>query len=101
MIAGLNKVASALKGTDLENSVEIKKIKAMVSYMTPKERNDPSILNGSRKKRIALGCGLEVAEINRILKRFDQVKDLAKKMSSKGGVAHLLQTLQQTGMPKR
>ncbi|BDR27381.1 hypothetical protein HSHS1_01420 [Helicobacter suis HS1] len=65
------------------------------------ERNDPSILNGSRKKRIALGCGLEVAEINRILKRFDQVKDLAKKMSSKGGVAHLLQTLQQTRMPKR
>ncbi|WP_163555320.1 signal recognition particle protein [Helicobacter suis] len=101
MIPGLNNVASALKGTDLENSVEIKKIKAMVSSMTPKERNDPSILNGSRKKRIALGCGLEVAEINRILKRFDQVKDLAKKMSSKGGVAHLLQTLQQTGMPKR
>ncbi|WP_120955902.1 signal recognition particle protein [Helicobacter mehlei] len=97
MIPGLSNVAGALKNTDLENSAEIKKIKAMVASMTAKERDNPSILNGSRKKRIALGAGLEVAEINRILKRFDQASQLAKKMSSKGGVANLLQMLQQQG----
>ncbi|CCF80263.1 Signal recognition particle, subunit Ffh SRP54 (TC 3.A.5.1.1) [Helicobacter bizzozeronii CCUG 35545] len=84
MIPGLSNVAGALKNTDLENSAEIKKIKAMVASMTAKERDNPSILNGSRKKRIALGAGLEVAEINRILKRFDQASQLAKKNELKG-----------------
>ncbi|WP_120945727.1 signal recognition particle protein [Helicobacter labacensis] len=97
MIPGLGNIAGALKGTDLENSAEIKKIKAMLSSMTAKEREDPSLLNGSRKKRIALGSGLEVAEINRILKRFDQAAQLAKKLSAKGGVSNLLQMLQQQG----
>ncbi|BDQ27840.1 signal recognition particle protein [Helicobacter heilmannii] len=101
MIPGLSGVAGALKGTDLENSAEIKKIKAMVASMTAKERDNPTILNGSRKKRIALGSGLEVAEINRILKRFDQASQLAKKLSSKGGVANLLQMLQQAQPPQR
>ncbi|BDQ28856.1 signal recognition particle protein [Helicobacter ailurogastricus] len=101
MIPGLSGVAGALKGTDLENSAEIKRIKAMVNSMTAKERDNPSLLNGSRKKRIALGSGLEVAEINRILKRFDQASQLAKKLSSKGGVANLLQMLQQNQPPQR
>ncbi|BCZ18407.1 Signal recognition particle protein [Helicobacter sp. NHP19-012] len=100
MIPGLSGVAGALKGTDLENSAEIKKIKAMVNSMTAKERDNPSILNGSRKKRIALGSGLDVAEINRILKRFDQASQLAKKLSSKGGVANLLHMLQQNQPPR-
>ncbi|WP_121020346.1 signal recognition particle protein [Helicobacter vulpis] len=97
MIPGLGNVASALKGTDLENSTELKKIKAMLSSMTAKERQDPHLLNGSRKKRIAQGAGLEVAEINRILKRFEQAAQLAKKLSAKGGVSNLLQMLQQQG----
>ncbi|CRF47882.1 Signal recognition particle, subunit Ffh SRP54 (TC 3.A.5.1.1) [Helicobacter heilmannii] len=101
MIPGLSGVAGALKDTDLENSAEIKKIKAMVASMTAKERDNPALLNGSRKKRIALGSGLEVAEINRILKRFDQASQLAKKLSSKGGVANLLQMLQQAQPPQR
>ncbi|PUD43591.1 signal recognition particle protein, partial [Helicobacter pylori] len=69
MIPGLGNMASALKDTDLESSLEVKKIKAMVNSMTKKERENPEILNGSRRKRIALGSGLEVSEINRIIKR--------------------------------
>ncbi|WP_104750020.1 signal recognition particle protein [Helicobacter cynogastricus] len=97
MIPGLSGVAGTLKGMDLENSTEIKKIKAMVASMTAKERENPSILNGSRKKRIALGAGLDVAEINRILKRFEQMGQFAKKLSAKGAIPNFLQTLQKKG----
>ncbi|MFC3847732.1 signal recognition particle protein [Helicobacter baculiformis] len=95
MLPGLNGIASALKGTDLESSIELKKIKAMLSSMTAKEREDPNLLNGSRKKRIAQGAGLEVAEVNRILKRFEQVSQIAKKLTSKSGVSNFLHVLQQ------
>ncbi|RVZ11480.1 signal recognition particle protein, partial [Helicobacter pylori] len=81
MIPGLGNMASALKDTDLESSLEVKKIKAMVNSMTKKERENPEILNGSRRKRIALGSGLEVSEINRIIKRFDQASKMAKRLT--------------------
>ncbi|WP_121756287.1 signal recognition particle protein [Helicobacter felis] len=97
MIPGLSGVAGTLKGMDLENSTEIKRIKAMVSSMTAKERENPAILNGSRKKRIALGAGLDVAEINRILKRFEQMGQFAKKLSAKGAIPNFLQALQKKG----
>ncbi|CAM2751796.1 signal recognition particle protein [Helicobacter felis] len=97
MIPGLSGVAGTLKGMDLENSTEIKKIKAMVASMTAKERENPAILNGSRKKRIALGAGLDVAEINRILKRFEQMGQFAKKLSAKGAIPNFLQALQKKG----
>ena len=95
MIPGLGNMASALKGVDLENSVEIKNIKAMVNSMTPKERENPDILNGSRRKRIALGCGLEVSDINRIIKQFDAAAKMAKKISNKGGMNNLMSLMGQ------
>ena len=49
--------------------------------MTPKERRSPKILNASRKKRIAKGCGMEVQDINRLLKQFDATKKMMKQMS--------------------
>ena len=49
--------------------------------MTPLERENPQILNASRKKRIAAGCGLEVVDVNRLLKQFDMMQQLTKQMS--------------------
>lgn len=90
MIPGLSQVAGGLKNIDLDNSKEIKNIRAMVDSMTKKERADVSLLNGSRRKRIAQGAGLEVADINRIVKQFDNVAKMAKRFSGKGGMQELM-----------
>ena len=100
MIPGLGNMASALKNVDLENSSEIKNIKAMVNSMTPKERENPDLLNGSRRKRIAQGCGLEVSDINRIIKQFDNAAKMAKRFSSKGGMQELISMMGQARQPR-
>ena len=86
MIPGLSQVAGQLKDVDLDNSRELKNIRAMVNSMTKKERENPDLLNGSRRKRIAQGAGLEVADINRIIKQFDMAAKMAKKFSQKGSM---------------
>ena len=55
--------------------------KAIIRSMTPKERENPQILNASRKKRIAAGCGLEVVDVNRLLKSFEMLQQMTKAMS--------------------
>lgn len=70
MIPGLSQMAGPIKDMDFENSAEIKRIKALIGSMTPKEREDPELLNASRKKRLAKGSGLDEVQINRILKQF-------------------------------
>ena len=54
---------------------------AIILSMTPLERENPQILNASRKKRIAAGCGLEVVDVNRLLKQFDMMQQLTKQMT--------------------
>lgn len=102
MIPGLGGMAGALKNVDLDNSKEIKNIRSMVNSMTKKERISPDLLNGSRRKRIAQGAGLDVADVNRIIKQFDNASKMAKKLSSKGGVQNLMNMMQQMrgGFPK-
>ena len=53
--------------------------------MTPAERENPEIINASRKKRIAAGCGLKVEDVNRLLKSFEQMKTMMKKVPGFGG----------------
>jgi signal recognition particle subunit SRP54 len=53
--------------------------------MTPQERENPSILNSSRKKRIAAGCGLQVVSVNRLLKEFEMMQQMTKQMSKMAG----------------
>lgn len=95
MIPGLSGMAGALKNVDLDNSQEIKNIRSMVNSMTQKERENPDILNGSRRKRIAQGCGLEVSDINRIIKQFDNASKMAKRLSNKEGMHKMLEMMQQ------
>jgi signal recognition particle subunit SRP54 len=89
MIPGMGGMASALKDFDLENSGELKRIKALVSSMTMKEREDPELLNNSRKARLAMGCGLNIVDVNRILKQFKNASKMAKKFSGKQGMKDL------------
>lgn len=103
MIPGLSSMAPALKDMDFENSVELKRIKALISSMTPKEREDPELMNASRKRRISLGSGLSEVQVNKILKQFKNASKMAKQLSSKGGMKGLQNMLSQMGpggMPK-
>lgn len=95
MIPGMGGMASALKDFDLENSTQLKQIKALVSSMTVKEREDPELLNNSRKARLAKGCGLDIIEVNRILKQFKNASKMAKKFSGKQGMKDLQSMLGQ------
>lgn len=98
MLPGLGNMAGALKDIDLDNSKEIKQIRAMVNSMTPKERENPDLLNGSRKKRIALGAGVDVSDVNRFLKQFENAAKMAKRFSSKGGMSDLMALMKDARM---
>jgi signal recognition particle subunit SRP54 len=89
MIPGMGGMASALKDFDLENSGQLKQIKALVSSMTMKEREDPELLNNSRKARLAKGCGLDIIQVNQILKQFKNASKMAKRFSGKSGMKDL------------
>jgi len=99
MIPGMSGMAGKLKDMDLENSTEIRRIKAMISSMTKKERENPDLLNNSRKRRIAEGAGLSQLEVNRFLKQFKNAAKMAKKFSGKKGMQDLQNMLSQQNMP--
>jgi signal recognition particle subunit SRP54 len=61
------------------------KIEAIIRSMTLAERNDPSLINGGRRKRIAAGSGSTIQDVNRLVKQFDQVRKLMKQMSGGKG----------------
>ncbi len=81
MIPGASK---ALKGVDIDDDA-FKGIEAIIHSMTPEERANPSILNASRKKRIAKGSGTSVQEVNQLLKQFNQMSKMMKMMQGGGG----------------
>ncbi|MCV3370449.1 signal recognition particle protein [Campylobacter lari] len=100
MIPGLSSMAANIKDIDLDNSKEIIHIKAMISSMTPKERENPDLLNNARKRRIAEGAGLSQMEVNRFLKQFSNAAKLAKKFSNKKGMENFMNMLQQAKRPQ-
>ena len=80
MLPGVN--ASALKGAQVDDKATVK-TEAVILSMTPAERDNPDMLNSSRKKRIAAGCGLQVVDVNRVLKQYDTMRQMMKQMSGK------------------
>lgn len=78
MMPGVN--ASALEDAEIDGKL-LGSTEAIILSMTPEERENPSLLNSSRKKRIAAGSGLQVVDINRMLKQFDMMQQMAKQMS--------------------
>ena len=95
MIPGLSNVANQIKDIDLDNSKEILHIKAMINSMTQKERENPDLLNNSRKRRLAAGSGLSQVEVNRFLKQFENASKIAKRFSGKEGLKGLGNLLNQ------
>ncbi|MCB4743697.1 MAG: signal recognition particle protein [Sulfurovum sp.] len=95
MIPGMGNMAKQIGDMDLENSKEIKMIKAMVASMTPKERENPDLLNNMRKRRIAMGAGLDQMQVNRILKQFKSAAKMTKKLAGKGGMKQMQDMMNQ------
>ncbi|MGS0726191.1 signal recognition particle protein, partial [Shewanella sp. 0m-11] len=62
----------------------------IINSMTPGERQRPDIIKGSRKRRIALGSGTQIQDVNRLLKQFTQMQKMMKKMSAKGGMKKMM-----------
>ncbi len=78
--------AGKLKITDEDvNEIELEKNKAIIRSMTPAERSNPKILNYQRRRRIAAGSGTQVQDVNKLIKQFEQSKDMMKRFSGKRG----------------
>lgn len=83
MIPGMGGLKKKLGDVDIDmNSKEIKHIEAIIRAMTPEEKRNTKIINGSRRKRIAMGSGTKVQEVNKLLKQFEEMKKMMKKMSN-------------------
>ncbi|MCC8167763.1 MAG: signal recognition particle protein [Clostridiales bacterium] len=82
MMPGMGVKASDIDTDEAEKNM--KRIEAIIYSMTPQERKDPNLLNPSRKFRIAKGAGVEVAEVNRLIKQFEQMKKMMKQMPGQG-----------------
>ena len=78
-------IGRQLKGAQLLDDGSLGKVEAIIRSMTPKERRKPDIITGSRKRRIAAGSGTSVMEVNRLLKQFDQSRQMMKQMTGKMG----------------
>ncbi len=83
MIPGLSKLQSKLNAADIDNKI-IKHQEAIILSMTPKERKNPDILKAARKQRIAAGAGVQVSDVNRLLKQFDQMAQVMKYFKKAG-----------------
>lgn len=85
MIPGMGK---ALKNVDIDDDA-FKGIEAIIQSMTPYERANPAVLNGSRRKRIALGSGTDIQEVNRLIKQFDDTRKMMINITTNGGAKNL------------
>ena len=93
-LPGMPGMAEKLK--DKVNDKEMSRMVGIINSMTPKERAFPDIIKGSRKRRIAAGCGLQVQDVNRLIKQQMQMKRMMKKMSG-GGMANLMRAMKGGG----
>ena len=92
MIPGVGK---ALKNVDIDDDA-FNGIEAIIKSMTPDERSNPAIINGSRRKRIAAGSGTNIQEVNRLIKQFDETRKMMKMLSGAGNMKKMMRN-----MPRR
>jgi signal recognition particle subunit SRP54 len=105
MLPGVGKMKAQIEEANLDNTV-LKRQAAIIGSMTPKERRKPDIIKASRKRRIAAGSGTTVQEVNRLLKQFDDMSAMMKRMNKlgqkglmRGGLASLLPGMGQGRRP--
>lgn len=88
MMPGMN--SGAMKNVDIQQGErEFAQMEAIIQSMTKEERENPSILNASRRKRISAGCGQPVSKINSLVKRYNDAKKMMKQFSGKGGMGRM------------
>jgi len=85
-------MGNAVKDTEIDEK-SFKRIEAIIQSMTQKERGNPQLLNGSRRKRIAAGSGTDIQEVNRLMKQFEDMNKLMKMMSNKHAMAGMMKNL--------
>ena len=89
MIPGISKMKKQMAGANIDDKM-IARQQAIILSMTAKERLNPKVLNGSRRRRIAAGSGTTVQDVNRVLKQFKQMSTMMKKMGKMGGLKGLM-----------
>lgn len=97
-MGGIGSIMGMLPGMGNMGDVDVdekamKRLEAMIYSMTPEERRKPQILDASRKRRIVKGSGTSIQELNRLLKQFDQMKQMMKQFKGKGGKRRMMSTL--------
>ena len=97
MIPGMGK---AMKGLDIDDD-SFKPVEAIIRSMTPKERQNPDIIDGRRRKRIADGSGRNITEVNNLMKQFEDMRKMMKQMNKMGGAKAAMGKLMPPGMGKR
>ena len=91
-LPGMGQLGEAAKSQ--VNDKELNRMEAIINSMTPHERRFPDVINGSRKKRIAAGCGMQIQDVNRLLKQHKQMSKMMKKLSKKGGMKNMMRGMQ-------
>ena len=86
--SGMQQAVSDAKPEDA-----MKKMEAIIQSMTVKERRQPDVINASRKRRIAAGCGMEIQDINRLLKQHSQMEKMMKKIATPGGISKMMRAM--------
>jgi signal recognition particle subunit SRP54 len=89
MLSMIPGVGSKVKDMDI-NDNSFKGIEAMINSMTPAERADPDLIDGSRKKRIAKGAGKDMTELNNFIKQFEQMRGMMKNMNKMGAFGKMI-----------
>ncbi|MFN4024415.1 MAG: signal recognition particle protein [Hyphomonas sp.] len=97
MMPGVRKAKEAMANANVDDRI-LKRQEAIISSMTREERRKPALLNASRRKRIAAGAGVEVSDVNKVLKMHQQMATMMKKMRTKGGMKNLLGMAQSAGI---
>lgn len=96
MIPGIGK---AMKGVDIDDDA-FKHVEAIIQSMTPTERKNPKLINGSRRKRIASGAGRDLQEVNRLMKQFEETSKMMKMMTNKNAMSRMMQSMGGLGKGK-
>ena len=90
-LPGMGQIAEVAKNGAAEK--EMGKLEALINSMTPQERQKPDLISGSRKRRICAGSGLQIQDLNRLLKQHKQMQKMMKKMGGKGGMSKMMRGL--------
>jgi signal recognition particle subunit SRP54 len=93
MIPGVGK---AIKNIDIDDNA-FRHIEAIIQSMTPKERENPDLINGSRRKRIADGAGRDITEVNKLLKQFEETRKMMRMMQDKNAMAKMMRNMPNMG----